>query len=520
MFKLLYSRDISATLPELETEDTWKARYDQIMKDNQNLPKQSTLTWLHAMVKAGASKIIQKFMENHKKDIETLKETVYNSVDQKKILTSHNQLYQFISDTAAEYGQMEILDMILSRNLMFMSTFRKAGQGGHMIIVYKLFSVYKDLYSDVFTPEQYIKHVNTLIHQVTESAALHHQFHLVRWGMENGADVFPRYLNNAIVAKNNEMIRYILEQGKNKIDWTYSFKNGEKDKQTKSVLIVFNAAIKTGNIALIKEFISFGVKVDECNNMMIFLRATSNQLEVTKLFPPKDDKIDIEFSLYAAHNNKEALEYLISLGATDFNTALVVACTEYVGNDSNMAIVQFLIDKGADDYNYLLCSKFDEIFEYGIELKASNFNMALKYAAKYNNIDRIQKLIQLGANNLNEAILEYGVQFQTIKLLCDAGANNYDALLQKILPFNSSTIELPSYSLTLLLPYVPKWDIIEYLLSKGASNYGLVAVNAAVYGQGEWMKRMLEIDPSYRCNVLDTLFQLGHWDLIKKLKLE
>lgn len=156
-----------------------------------------------------------------------------------------------------------------------------------------------------------------------------------------------------------------------------------------------------------------------------------------------DKKSVINDGLSFAKNKKTA-DYLISLGANDFNYGLLGAVYQ-----NNKIMINFYIDHGADDWNSALYQAANtdniKLINYFIERGATDFDAALLGSIHVNNEDMIKFFISKGATDWNSAMIE-AVKSNNTKLTEDfinRGATDFDTGL--IYASKNGNIELLNY---------------------------------------------------------------------------
>lgn len=251
--------------------------------------------------------------------------------------------------------------------------------------------------------------------------------------------------------------------------------------------------------------------IDTSYNFALSYAAEANCVEIMEKIMEKVDKINTDYKKSlgdvaekknkinldydrplcegARNGNHEIVNWMLSLGATDYGNSLESAAigghedmihlmVNLLNNDSvpdklhyyNRAmgwaamyghkhIIEIMLGLGANDYNSALVNAADgnqmEIIEWMLTLGATNYNGALNGAAFHAHLNVIMKMLDLGANSYDEAFENAinGVldltdnHIETIKFLLTLPITNYDIILaqekrMKRIKHNDELIEL------------------------------------------------------------------------------
>ncbi len=123
------------------------------------------------------------------------------------------------------------------------------------------------------------------------------------------------------------------------------------------------------------------------------------------------------------------------------NQILYGAC-----RDGHIEIVNFIIQRRANDWSYGLCEACRggniEIINLMIQCGANNWNWGLSGACRGGHLEIINLMIQHGANSWNTGL--YGAcrggHLEIVNLMIQHGANNWDSSLQSAVSGNHSKI--------------------------------------------------------------------------------
>ncbi len=139
------------------------------------------------------------------------------------------------------------------------------------------------------------------------------------------------------------------------------------------------------------------------------LENLSRREQFIKGFNPKNARRPIVFKneilVHATRGgHRDIVEWILTLGANDYDSALDVAATE-----GRRDMVELLIENGASDLNNALvmaaANGHRDIVELLIEKDAKDFNRALTNAAKNGHRDIVELLIESGADDYDLALL-------------------------------------------------------------------------------------------------------------------
>ena len=135
-----------------------------------------------------------------------------------------------------------------------------------------------------------------------------------------------------------------------------------------------------------------------------------------------------------------------------------------------------------------------EMIDKMIENGANNWNEALKSACYSGNIEVVKKFIEKGATNFSEVLpiaCEYE-NFEIVKLLIEKGANSFDEALR-------------SASL------VGDMNMINYLIEKGACPFDNCLLNSCLFKNKEIAEYLITkgADPSSKIGFNKTAFQIA-----------
>ena len=105
--------------------------------------------------------------------------------------------------------------------------------------------------------------------------------------------------------------------------------------------------------------------------------------------------------------------------------------TDWAAKGGHLNIVQLMLDKGADNFNWAMNSAaaggHRDIVQLMLDKGANDFKRAMKYAALRGHIDIVQLMLDKGADNFNEAMsyAALGGHIDIVQLMLDKGANDF-----------------------------------------------------------------------------------------------
>jgi ankyrin repeat protein len=156
-----------------------------------------------------------------------------------------------------------------------------------------------------------------------------------------------------------------------------------------------------------------------------------DQAQVSDLLPGQSHysrSLGLEWA--SLHNNLPAVQFLIDKGANDWNRALAKAA-----QGGHLPLVELFIDKGANDWNWALaCAARGghlPVAQLLIECGANDWNWALACAARGGYLPLVQFFIGKGANNWNRALVfaASGGHLPLAQFFIDKGADEWNNAL-------------------------------------------------------------------------------------------
>ena len=121
----------------------------------------------------------------------------------------------------------------------------------------------------------------------------------------------------------------------------------------------------------------------------------------------------------------------------DINYSLTSAAGE-----GHLEMVKYLVELGANDFNEAAKSATGhdnmmarlEAINFLLERGANDLNGIMRAAAENNASDIVEKMLRLGATNVNEGLIgaSYGGNIELVKKFLDLGATSYDEALDNI----------------------------------------------------------------------------------------
>lgn len=236
-------------------------------------------------------------------------------------------------------------------------------------------------------------------------------------------------LKNACISGNINIVKLVLLKGKpNLID------------------CIFSASL-SGNIQIIEMLMKLIKPLDEYNafKLCVFGACRGKHLEIIKLYITKLGKLgslDIRECINEAcrYSNLEIVKYVVSYrsyGTFDWNEHAMYACLGHTSNPNFMEILEFLVIKGATDFDeYLYYACFHNqisLIKMMIKKGATDWNKGLEGACLGSNIKLVQQMIDYGATDLNRGLsCVYGINDidtdNILIVLLANGADNYSFL--------------------------------------------------------------------------------------------
>lgn len=189
-------------------------------------------------------------------------------------------------------------------------------------------------------------------------------------------------------------------------------------------------ACKGGHLDIVK----FAILKGADDWQTAFLDAcVGGNLDVVKLviFESENTKdnqlvLDLNRGFYYActhgSSNMQMINLLISKGANNWNYGLAGAC-----NGVDMDLVQLMISKGANDWNLGLAEVCDGKYKSDKSDKSDRSDKSDKILQNTTGLDIVRLMISKGANNLEFAVssARFGGNLEILKLMISGGRGNY-----------------------------------------------------------------------------------------------
>jgi len=186
-----------------------------------------------------------------------------------------------------------------------------------------------------------------------------------------------------------------------------------------------------------------------------------------------DYDYNIIFNDAVKSNDQETIDYLIELGANDWNSGLYQATV-----NNNSKLIDFFIDKGAD-INFGLRGAAQignqKLIDYFIDKGANDWNKAVKYSALGKG-PKSEELIIFFSNKASED----GINVDWEEALNSAAESGNLRLVEYFIDVKG--VNKLDVAMNQAIRY-KQYEIIDYLISKGASNWDLYIHQSKIYNK-------------------------------------